>query len=622
MSATLSPAKWLLGVVVLLLGLIPAANPAQAKTSVTNFVYHPQQVTGDFRSYGYSSASNTTWDADADWASGTYASTKTVPASGAVTLVGTNGVDVWWNSAWQARRCFVVTNPASYALAAHPVALSYDSTVDLANGALAAGATDLRATTGGGSPTALPFDVAGPWPAANSVVWVKVPPLAAGGASTVCLYFKNPTAVALAANPSARVDPLYRVRSAASTITDPAGNWVPDAPSPAGVTVNTGNLLSTSLVLPLDSSVPVGTPSALFSSERWDAAGGPELRYRFAVPAGRPVRVRILESEIYFAAAGQRIFTMNLEGGPAELTNFDPAATCIARGRPARCGLAFDYPVASSVNGFIDVDFVHQTENPKVAAIEVLDETVLGFTGGVRENYAAVVGTGTWTSAVVDTGAAGVYGLITPTQNTPTGTNITYQIASSASPSGPWAYLGPDGTAATNYAGIGPIHYSADANRYFRVRATLTGSPTATPSLTQLRIGHSLTLLSRVSGGRASVTLAAGTGLHWAIRMRSTEPTLTGASGTLVVDPSSTWGGASLSSAFATSGLLCCGPTQFSVSAGVLSASPTAVTVPPSAGLSIAVTRVNATAATADVTFRARLAGAALLELPLRMTAP
>ncbi|MGL5829649.1 MAG: malectin domain-containing carbohydrate-binding protein, partial [Angustibacter sp.] len=306
-------------------------------------------------------------------------------------------------------------------------------------------------TTGGSAPTQLPFDLVGPWPSANAQVWVKVPALAAGASTTACLYFANPGAAALPANPSARYDPLYRVRGGATTtIADPAKNWVPDVPSPAGLTVNTGNAYTNAQPIVLDASVPLGTPAALFTTERWDDTGNPELRYRFTVAAGRPVRVRLLESEIYFTSVGQRIFSVNIEGGTQEITKLDPYATCLARGLIGSCGLAFDYAYPSSVDGFIDIDFIHVTQNPKVAAIEILDETVLAATGGALESLSAV---GTWTSAVVDTGGPGVYGLTSANLTLAAGTSLTYQVATSASASGPWQYVGPDGTAATSYSG-------------------------------------------------------------------------------------------------------------------------------------------------------------------------
>ncbi len=623
--------------VVLVAGLLAAttlsfAVPAQARPVVSNSTSHGQLATGDLRAYDYASGTSTTWDSDAQWGTGTYVGTATVPGSGAVTLAPAGDVPpvttthAWWNTSWRTRRCYTVTNPAGYALAAHPVSIVFNSTTDVANGWLAAGAADLRATTGGGSPTALPFDLVGPWPSTTSSVWVKVPALAAGASTTACLYYNNPAAAAVPANPSARYDPLYRVRTSSPTITDPAGNWVPDNPAPAGVNVNTGNLFTTALTLPLDASVPAGTPVGLFSTERWDAAGTPEMRYRFTVAAGRPFRVRLLESEIYFTGAGQRVFNVNVEGGAQELTNLDLAAVCLARGRPAQCGLAFDYPFATSTNGLVDIDFIHVTENPKVDAIEILDETQLTTAAGAREGLTAL--TGTWTSPVIDTGAAGVFGLTSAGLTTPGGTAVTYQLATSTSPSGPWTYLGPDGTASSSYGGpVRPIEYSADGRRYLRARATLTGPGTTTPVLSLLTVGHSLPMLARSSTGRATATTSAGTGPRWAVRIRTTELSALGAGARLLVDPTSAWGTTTLTGALDGPPLTCCGPTQFVVTGGtVTSATPTSVTVPASGsaqgGLSVVINRGTAGAATADLTVRVGLSATAAVDLPLRLALP
>ncbi len=603
----------------LILASIITGPAASAQTVISNSTSHPQLATGDLRGYSYTSGATSSWDSDSDWAQGSYVGTSTAAGSGAVTLTG--AASNWWNSAWRNRRCFSVTNPASYALAAHPVLLQYNSSTDLSGGLLASGAADLRATTGGPSPTTLPFDLVGPWPSPSSGVWVKVPALAAGASTSVCLYFTNPAASALPANPSARYDPLYRVRGGSSTtIADPAGNWLTDAPAPTGVSVNTGNGFASGLVLPLDASVPAGTPAALFDSERWDDTPNPELRYRFTVATGRPVRVRLLVAEIYFTASGLRVFNVNVEGGPQEITNLDAFAVCQARGLPGRCGLAYDYAFPSSTDGFIDVDFIHVIQNPKVAAIEILDETVLGFTGGALESMAAT--NGTWTSPVMDTGAAGVYGLTSATATVPAGTTWSYRIATASAVAGPWTYLGPDGTFGTSYSGAPqPLGYAADGQRYFRVQATFTGTGVS-PTMSQLQVGHSLSLLPRSSGSRALVTASAGTGLKWAVRLRSSEATVWASTAQLLVDATSLWGSASLTGSFDSPAVSCCGSTQFSVAAGVLSSSASNVPVFGGGGLSIALTRSNTAAATADLTARFALANTARVELPVRIVLP
>lgn len=72
----------------------------------------------------------------------------------------------------------------------------------------------------------------------------------------------------------------------------------------------------------------------------------------------------------------------------------------------------------------------------------------------------------------------------------PTNTTLRLQLASASSASGPWSFVGPDGTAGTYYSSasstIGTYH---DSNRYLRYKAYLnTTDDTATPSLTDVTL--------------------------------------------------------------------------------------------------------------------------------------
>ncbi|MGL5829494.1 MAG: hypothetical protein ACRC0L_07990, partial [Angustibacter sp.] len=65
-----------------------------------------------------------------------------------------------------------------------------------------------------------------------------------------------------------------------------------------------------------------------------------------------------------------------------------------------------------------------------------------------------------------------------------------------------------------------------------------------------------------------------------------------------------------------------CGPTQFAVTAGTLTASPTSVPVPVVGGLSLAISRGTANPATMDVLARFALSPTSRVELPVRITLP
>ena len=108
--------------------------------------------------------------------------------------------------------------------------------------------------------------------------------------------------------------------------------------------------------------------------------------------------------------------------------------------------------------------------------------------------------TGTLDSQTFDTGVASGAQLnsIMWKGNEPAGTSVGFQIAASNSSSGPWNFIGPDGTSATTYIGISgsPIslgNYSLLNGRYFRYRVILTANTgqTATPQVTGVVVNWS-----------------------------------------------------------------------------------------------------------------------------------
>jgi hypothetical protein len=97
--------------------------------------------------------------------------------------------------------------------------------------------------------------------------------------------------------------------------------------------------------------------------------------------------------------------------------------------------------------------------------------------------YAA---SGTFTSSVVNAGAAVAWGNLTPTAATPTGTTVSYQVrtGATATPDASW-------TAWTNVAAGADI---PGTTRYLQYRATLTTSSTrtTTPTLSAVTIGFAV----------------------------------------------------------------------------------------------------------------------------------
>ena len=97
-----------------------------------------------------------------------------------------------------------------------------------------------------------------------------------------------------------------------------------------------------------------------------------------------------------------------------------------------------------------------------------------------HENTGIYAAFGFWESDLCDTAVNGNFGEISWTATLPTssGNALRFQIASSNSATGPFTYLGPDGTAATSYEApptIDDISTVHDGDRYFKVTATLIG---------------------------------------------------------------------------------------------------------------------------------------------------
>ncbi|WP_390293617.1 malectin domain-containing carbohydrate-binding protein [Haloarchaeobius litoreus] len=115
----------------------------------------------------------------------------------------------------------------------------------------------------------------------------------------------------------------------------------------------------------IHSSVPPGTPSQIWETERWDPSDGAEMQYEFAVPAGQQVEVRLYFYDGYSgtSAPGDRVFDVSVEDQTIE--NFDIIDTY-----GDDTGAMESFTVTS--DGTIDVDFGHVTENPQINAIEIV----------------------------------------------------------------------------------------------------------------------------------------------------------------------------------------------------------------------------------------------------------
>ncbi len=126
-------------------------------------------------------------------------------------------------------------------------------------------------------------------------------------------------------------------------------------------------------VTALAASVPASTPAGIFSSERWDPGtkgDGSEMQWSFPATAGQHVEVRL-----YFAnrcsctdAVGDRVFDVAVDGATV-LNHYDIVADA---GDQTGTMKAFDVTVPGT--GAITVGFTHETQNPLVDGIEIINQ--------------------------------------------------------------------------------------------------------------------------------------------------------------------------------------------------------------------------------------------------------
>jgi len=92
------------------------------------------------------------------------------------------------------------------------------------------------------------------------------------------------------------------------------------------------------------------------------------VAFAFTVPvANGDYRVRLHFAENVQTAAGKRVFDVNLEGGPVELSGFDIFAAAGGQNR----ALVREFPV-SVTDGAVSISFIRRVENAKISGIEIL----------------------------------------------------------------------------------------------------------------------------------------------------------------------------------------------------------------------------------------------------------
>jgi hypothetical protein len=159
----------------------------------------------------------------------------------------------------------------------------------------------------------------------------------------------------------------YRVNAGGAAVSS-TPDWTPDTTSNPSKYVNVGvtgnDTYQTSKAINLShASIPSGTPSSLFQSERFNKSSKAEMHWSFPVTPGT-YEVRIYFAEIYFTSKGQRVFDVVVENTRV-LSNYDIVADV-----GAFKGVVKSFVVSSDAS--LDIHLNRIRENPKVSAIEII----------------------------------------------------------------------------------------------------------------------------------------------------------------------------------------------------------------------------------------------------------
>lgn len=167
---------------------------------------------------------------------------------------------------------------------------------------------------------------------------------------------------------------LYRINAGGPTIgaLDDGPDWTDDSGASSPLRTSGSNAAAYAAVPTVTAAVPATTPRAVFSSERWDPAGGPDMTWALPVQAGREVELRLYLANRCgcTSAAGQRVFDITVDGA----TVADDLDLAGQVGHDV--GTVLTLPVTS--DGSIDIRFARGVENPLVNGIEVVDPALLG----------------------------------------------------------------------------------------------------------------------------------------------------------------------------------------------------------------------------------------------------
>ncbi len=193
---------------------------------------------------------------------------------------------------------------------------------------------------------------------ANTALIKEIPISVADGSVDIGFLHgvENPKVAAIEIAPVTREAQALRINVGGPDYVDNEGKlWLADYGYNTGLVSDTSDEIG-------------GTDNdPLYQSERWDRAHLPELGYSLEVPNGEYL-LRLHFAEIYSGTSdvGARVFNVLVEGDMA-LPSLD-----IYKEVGANTTLIKEIPV-SVRDGQLNIDFIHQVENPKVSAIELVE---------------------------------------------------------------------------------------------------------------------------------------------------------------------------------------------------------------------------------------------------------
>lgn len=145
--------------------------------------------------------------------------------------------------------------------------------------------------------------------------------------------------------------PVLRMNVGGPAVTTGGQSWLSDRGFTGGVTNTTTRT----------EDITDTANDVLYRSERW---GG--FSYQLPVPSAGDYVVRLHFAEYYFSTAGSRVFSMNLEGGPVEMSNVDLVASVGAMRAVVK---EFTVPVR---DGQLSLSATGTVDHAKLSAIEIL----------------------------------------------------------------------------------------------------------------------------------------------------------------------------------------------------------------------------------------------------------